>query len=76
MKSVHIRDVPEETLERLKRLARLHHRSLQGELRAILEQAGRLAPPAAEAGGLDLITVDTGGGSNWRREEIYGAGGR
>lgn len=72
MKSLHIRDVPEETVRRLKRLARLHHRSLQGELQAILERAARLAPLSEESSELDLNTVDTGGTSTWSREEIYG----
>jgi hypothetical protein len=31
MKSIHIRGVPAETVESLKRLARENHRSLQGE---------------------------------------------
>jgi plasmid stability protein len=34
-----IRNVPEELVERLRQRAAAHHRSLQGELRAILEQA-------------------------------------
>ncbi len=37
MKSLHIRDVPEPMIARLKRRARLHHRSLQGELIFVLE---------------------------------------
>ena len=45
MSAIHITQVAPETLQALKRLARSHHRSLQGELRAILERAARMAPP-------------------------------
>lgn len=76
MKSIHIRDVPPETLDRLKRLARMHHRSLQGELHSILERAARLAPLAEEADRFDLLTVETGATSGWTREDLYGADGR
>ena len=76
MKSVHIRDIEEATLAALKRLAKCHRRSLQGELRAILDRAARTAPPEEEAG-LDLITVETGSRSpTWSRSEIYDDRGR
>ena len=39
MKALHIRDVPEITIELLKRRAVRHHRSLQGELLALLAAA-------------------------------------
>lgn len=71
MSSIHIRDVPPQTLTSLKRLASSHHRSLQGELRAILERAAKMAPPAPDADSLELVTVRVGGSSSWRREEIY-----
>ena len=76
MKSVHIRGIEAATLAALKRLARCHRRSLQGELHAILERAARTAPPGEEAG-LDWITVKTGGPSpTWSRSEIYDDRGR
>ena len=34
-----IEDVPEETVQRLRRRAARHHRSLQGELMAVMEGA-------------------------------------
>ncbi len=71
MKSLHIRDVDERVLERLQRLARLHHRSVQGEVRAILEEAARYAPEE-RAAPVDLVTVDTGRAKPWSRAEIYG----
>ena len=70
MKSVHIRDIPAQTLERLKRRAKLHHRSLQGELHAILESAAELPVPEEESA-FRLLTVAVGG-EGWSREEIYG----
>lgn len=76
MKSVHIKSVNDATLDRLKRLARCHHRSLQGELHAILERAARLAPPEDDDEELPLTTVDIGGDATWRRGEIYDADGR
>jgi hypothetical protein len=72
MKSVHIRDIRPETLESLKRLARCNHRSLQGELCSILENASRRAPPVDADEELDLVTVNTGRSTKWNREEIYG----
>ena len=70
MKSLHIRDVPEQTIERLKRRASRHHRSLQGELQALLEEASKQAAPD-EASEFSLQTVRTQGKQNWSREGIY-----
>ncbi len=39
-----IKNVPDEVLERLRRRAKLNHRSLQGELMEILERATELDP--------------------------------
>jgi len=64
------------TLEALKRLARSHHRSLQGELHAILERAAKMAPPDNEVRALNLVTVTTGHTTSWSRDEIYGPDGR
>ena len=75
MKSVHIRDVSPATLAALKRLAKSHGRSLQGELQAILDGAARTAPPEEETG-LDWITVEAGGSPTWSRSEIYDDRGR
>jgi plasmid stability protein len=38
-----IKDVPDDVAEKLKQRARRNHRSLQGELRAIVEQAASAA---------------------------------
>jgi plasmid stability protein len=70
VKSLHIRNVPEDTVESLKRLARHHHRSLQGELRAILQNAASRAP-IDEDQKLHLHTVEIGSRAAWNRDEIY-----
>jgi plasmid stability protein len=75
MRSLHIRDVEETILERLKLLARLHHRSVQGEIRAILEEASRLAPMHDQTAvrPLSITTVSAGNETaSWDRQEIYG----
>jgi len=72
MKSVHIRDVEPRTLAALKRLAKSHQRSLQGELRSILTLAARMAPVENALEHLDLVTVQTGKITAWDRDEIYG----
>ncbi|MCY4481592.1 MAG: hypothetical protein OXC12_01830 [Spirochaetaceae bacterium] len=76
MSAVHISQVHPETVSALKRLARSNHRSLQGELRAILERAARMAPPDPAKDEFKLVTVRTGYTGSWSREEIYGADGR
>jgi plasmid stability protein len=70
MKSLHIRDVAETTIERLKRLASRHHRSLQGELQVLLEEAAKQAD-ADDTSEFVLHTVRTQGNQDWSREGIY-----
>ncbi len=58
-----IKNVPEDVLERLRQRARRHHRSLQGELRAILDEAIQpkplsLAGARRRIRGLGLSTAD------------------
>lgn len=76
MKALHIRDVPTTTVDALKQLARKNNRSLQGELRDILEKASRRAPSLEDGDELDLVTVKTGSKSSLHRGEIYGDTGR
>ena len=70
-----MRDVPETVLDALKRRARRHERSLQGELRHILasvareESSGETLPP------LKLHFSDANPQTGWGREEIYGDDG-
>lgn len=67
MSSILISDVAPKILRSLKPLARSHHRSLQGELQAILARAARMAPPEAEELRLQLVTVMTERSSRWKR---------
>ena len=76
MASIYISDIPLATLDALKRLARSHHRSLQGELRVILDRVALLAPPDEDTRALDLVTVRTGHTPSWNRVDIYGPKGR
>ena len=76
MKSILIRDIDPEILIALKRLARMHNRSLQGELHEIVKRAARFAPETGDSDDLEIVTVKTEGGSSWRREDIYGNEGR
>lgn len=70
MKSLHIRDVPETTIEQLKHRARRHHRSLQGELQCLLAEAAKQSV-AEDAAHFSLHLVRTPGNQNWSREGIY-----
>lgn len=82
MTAVHIRDVPEPTLNALRERARRHGHSMQQELRDILEaaaaapEAPRALPPIED----ELVLVDRAApgpiDSTWRREDIYGDDGR
>ncbi|RKX74605.1 MAG: hypothetical protein DRP70_15915 [Spirochaetes bacterium] len=71
MKSILIRNLPEQTLSKLKNLAEYHHRSLQGELHYLLEEASERATGNGQRL-LKINTVNTGNRSSWSREEIYG----
>lgn len=47
--SLSIENVPDEVVQRLRRRAERHHRSFQGELRAIIEAAAQEEHPATPA---------------------------
>lgn len=76
MKSLHIRNLDEATLQGLKRRAQRHRRSLQKEVESLLNDAARMLPSSADVdspGRLRLHTVQTGKTqSDWPRESIYG----
>ncbi|RKX33592.1 MAG: hypothetical protein DRP71_09865 [Verrucomicrobia bacterium] len=78
MKSLHIRDLHEDTLSGLKRRAVRHRRSLQKEVKLLLEEAAQMLPDdAAPEADLKLHIVHSGNqSSSWRREAIYGDDGR
>jgi len=70
-----VMDETEGLVRILRERARRHGRSLEQELRAILDAAEN-APGAAPLPPIRLTTVRTVGGSTWSREEIYGDEGR
>ncbi len=76
MPGLNVRDLSVDVLRALKRRARAHHRSVQGEVHAILEEAARSAPPEGGYGPIVLRFVDLGGDSAWTREEMYDDNGR
>lgn len=71
MKSIHIRDVDPLVIMNLQKRAKMHHRSMQGELRAILQEAADRVPEVEECDPEQLITVNTGSQGTWRREDMY-----
>jgi antitoxin (DNA-binding transcriptional repressor) of toxin-antitoxin stability system len=66
-------DETEGLVRILRERARRHGRSLEQELRAILDVAETAPAPLPP---IRLTTVRTAGGSTWSREEIYGDEGR
>lgn len=76
MPAVHVRDVPPEVLAALKRRARRHHRSLQGELKELLSEVAREERSGEPVPPLDLRLSRASPRTSWSREEIYGDDGR
>jgi plasmid stability protein len=72
MKSLLIRNIDEKTIRLLKRMAQSHHRSLQGEISFLLEQAVKRIPIVDSEIELNLTLVNSNSESKWSREEIYG----
>jgi len=70
MKALHIRDVDSLVIKRIGRLANLHHRSMQAELRGILEEASRRADILEEDSDDSLIFVSSPNTGSYSREEI------
>ena len=68
-------DETEGLVRILRERARRHGRSLEQELRAILDTAEN-GPGPAPLPPIRLATVRTAGSSSWSREEIYGDEGR
>jgi len=73
MPALHVRDLDDAVITVLKERARRHHRSLQGEVRFILESAvGRGRPRGGTAARrLRLRTVRVGHPSSFSRDVIY-----
>ena len=75
MGQVLVRNLDNRVIESLRTKAELKGRSLEQELRAILDMAGD-APEPAPLPPIRLATVRTTGNSSWSREEIYDDEGR
>lgn len=73
MPALHVRDVDDALIAALKERARRNHRSLQGEVRSILEAAALEAHPTATRPKrrLRLRTVRVGHPSSFSRDVIY-----
>ena len=78
MPALHIRSVDDAVIADLKARAARNHRSLQGEVKSILEAAvGRKRQAAAGSGRrLRLRTVRVGHRTSYSRDVIYGDGDR
>lgn len=76
MGAVHVRDIPTGVLEVLKRRAKRHQRSLQGELRHILTTVAQEEPSPDPSPPLKLHFSEARPQTTWSREEIYGDDGR
>jgi plasmid stability protein len=78
MPALHVRELDDVVVEALKERARRNHRSLQGEVRSILEAAaGDIDSP--ETGGgrrLRLRTVSVGRAHRFSRDVLYDDGNR
>ncbi len=71
MKAIHIRDVDSLVLKRIGQLARHHRRSMQAELRVILEEASRRAEVLETDTGDNLIIVQGLSTGSYGRQELY-----
>lgn len=72
MPALHLRDLDDAVLTALKERAARNKRSVQGEVKTILEDAvlrGRRSPKRAQK--LRLKTVSVGSRSSYSREDIY-----
>ncbi len=76
MPALHIRDIPEEVIEALKRRAAENDRSLQKELRHILIALVRESPPLEPLPPLKLNLSSARTDTDWSRDEIYQDDGR
>jgi plasmid stability protein len=73
MRAIHVRDVDDAVVEALKARAARNHRSLQGEIRAILEETirGGAAATGRRAATLRIKTVRLGAPVTYSRDVIY-----
>jgi plasmid stability protein len=73
MPAIHIRNLDDAVIDALKRRAAKNHRSLEGELRELLERtAFAEEAPRRRSRRLQLRTVSVGARTAYGRDEIYG----
>ncbi len=75
MAALHIRDVEPALLAALRASAELHHRSVQGEVKAILESVLAHPDPGSRQA-LKIHLAEVGAPVTYRREDLYGDDGR
>ena len=71
MPSIHVRNLDDAIIAALKKRAKLHQRSLEGELRQVLETAAFASEAFARGQKLPLKTVNIGHPVVYNREVIY-----
>lgn len=78
MPAIHIRDLDDALIDALKTRAARHRRSLQGEVKSILDEAVRPIRRGARHRRikLRLNRVRVGAQTSFSREDIYGDDGR
>lgn len=76
MPAIHIREVPEDVIEILKKRAARNHRSLQKELRHILDAVVRNEPPVEQLPPIRLHLSKAVTKGTWSRDDIYDDEGR
>lgn len=78
MPAIHIRSLDDAVIADLKARAVRNHRSLQGEVKRILEAAVGRKPPGVSSGGrrLQLRTVRVGRRVSYSRDVMYDDGDR
>lgn len=76
MSAIHVRNVPESTVSALRERAAAHGKSMQQEVREILESVASEAIPRQAPAPIELVTAHTSTDTTWRREEMYGDEGR
>jgi plasmid stability protein len=77
MAALHVRNLDDAVIEALKRRAALKRRSLQGEVKTILEDAAfGVRKPREKAAPLVLKKVRVGAPGTYSREEMYDDDGR
>ena len=76
MAAIHVRDIPRQVIDALKRRAARNHRSLQQELKRILCALAEEEEPKLSLPPIELYMSDAPAKGPWTREDIYGDDGR